>query len=95
MLSKKEIRELVREFKNGTPFGWKIYLAYIVEIDGKQDIIINYIEEGVSEVLYRGLYDKKINIREELKNYKGINGSKTLDETTDAIYKLAQQLSKQ
>ena len=88
MITKKEIMNLLEEFKEGTPFGWKInHLAVLVQ-DDDMKIAIDYIGQGCYEDIYNHNYEKFIDIKEEFLNYKGLGGACSLEETTEQIYEI-------
>ena len=85
-VTKKEVRDFVKEFKDGTPFDWKINNCCVLVRENKIEFVIDYVGQGMSELLYNGDYDKKIDIKNLIESYKGISGSNNIEETTEFIF---------
>lgn len=83
-ISKKEVRKFVQEFKNGLPFNWSINNCYVLILDNKIVFKMEYNGQGI----YDGIYTDKIDIKDIMEDYKGINkyGLNTIEDATTLIY---------
>lgn len=86
MITKKSIRKLLSEFKNGSPFDWKINHFYLLVDEEYCDIIVDYVGQGVDSRIYNGDYVKLVDITQEFCSYRGLGGYLNLKLSTDKIY---------
>ena len=86
MVTKKEIKKLLSEFKGGTPFNWEILNCKFLIKENEGYIAIDYIGQGTCEDIYNGNYIKSIDIREEFLSYRGLGGSCNLKEATNKVF---------
>lgn len=91
MITKKEIINLLRQFKEGTPFNWRICHCAALLKDEGIDIAIDYIGQGMAGDIYNGNYKKYIDIKEEFLSYRGLGGECNLNEATDKIYEVIKE----
>ncbi|CUQ30485.1 hypothetical protein [Clostridium baratii] len=86
MITKKEIMNLLKEFKEGTPFDWKIHHCVVLVQGEEMRIAIDYVGQGMDCDIYNKNYDKYIDIKDKFMDYKGLGGEYNLQETTNRIY---------
>lgn len=84
-ITKKEVRNFLREFKDGTPVGWQINNCVAVVIDFRVSILVDYVGQGMSEVLYNGYYREKLDIKDKVMSYRGLGGNLNLEEATEWV----------
>lgn len=84
-ITKKSVRNLLREFKDGTPMGWEINNCVATVIDYRVTISVDYVGQGMCGILYNGYYREKLDIKDKFMSYRGLGGELNLEEATSWI----------
>lgn len=83
-ITKKEVREFIKDLKIEHQFGWRLWQvgAYIYE--NKLETYIAYHGQGLDEIVYNDLYSDIVIFTKDIQAWK--NGEFNLNETVDNIY---------
>lgn len=84
-ITKTEVENFVKEFKNGTPMNWDICNCCALVRNDNIEFVVDYVGQGMSSLLYNGDYDKKIDIKDLFQSYRGIGGRNNIKETAEFI----------
>lgn len=83
-LTKKHIKNFLKDIRNGSPFGWKLYCAGAFIYNNKVSLFLSYEGQGINEIVYNEAYDEIVYF-DDILDKSEYNLKSAVDIATDEI----------
>lgn len=69
-VTKKDVREFLKQCREDSPFGWKLWRCGAFIYNDKINLFIAYHGQGLNEIVYNGIYDDIVEFEDLCNKYE-------------------------